>query len=170
MPCTREPCGLSRKRCWAKLAKRMRDSDIGAIPVRADGHLVGIITDRDLACRAVADGGDLSKMTAQDVMKHVAYCSREDDIGGAIQVMKERRSGACPSLTVTTLSLACLASATSPIRSTKINPARSYAQCPNTATFNGQSKTMSKERMKRRDSARDVDGVLNENRADRTSY
>ena len=140
-----------------EVAKRMRESDIGAIPVKAEGHLVGIVTDRDI-CRAIGNDGDIRKMTAQDVMKHVACCSPEDGIGGAIQVMKKDGSGGCPSLTVTTLSLACLASATSPIRSTTINPARSYALCPNTTTFDGQSKTMSKERMKRRNSARDVDG------------
>ncbi|RNJ47875.1 CBS domain-containing protein [Methylocystis hirsuta] len=32
--------------------RRMRDDDVGAIPVRADGQLVGMITDRDIACRA----------------------------------------------------------------------------------------------------------------------
>ena len=35
------------------VAKQMRDDDVGAIPVRADGRLVGIITDRDITCRAV---------------------------------------------------------------------------------------------------------------------
>jgi hypothetical protein len=44
-----------------ELAKRMRDSDIGAIPVCAEGRLVGIVTDRDITCRAVADTGNLGK-------------------------------------------------------------------------------------------------------------
>lgn len=75
-----------------EVAKRMRESDIGAIPVKAEGHLVGIVTDRDIACRAIGNGGDIRKMTAQDVMsKHVACCSPENDIGVAIQVMEERR-------------------------------------------------------------------------------
>ncbi len=75
-----------------EIATRMRDSDIGAIPVQADGHLVGIITDRDLACRALADGGDLSKMTAQDVMtKHVSCCSPDDDLRVAIQAMEAKK-------------------------------------------------------------------------------
>ena len=46
-----------------EIAKRMRDSDVGAIPVKADGQLVGIVTDRDITCRALADSGNLAKMT-----------------------------------------------------------------------------------------------------------
>ncbi len=75
-----------------EVAKRMRESDVGAIPVKTNGHLVGIITDRDITCRAIAKRGDIDKMTAQDVMtKHVACCSPDDDIGVAIKVMEAKR-------------------------------------------------------------------------------
>ena len=67
----------------------MRDSGVGAIPVRVDGQLVGIVTDRDITCRVVAVSGDLSKLTAQDVMtKNVICCSPEDDIATAIKEME----------------------------------------------------------------------------------
>lgn len=76
----------------AEIAKRMRDSDIGAIPVQADGQLIGIVTDRDITCRAVVDGGDLGKLTAQDVMtKHVSYCSPDDDLTVAIHAMEAKK-------------------------------------------------------------------------------
>ncbi len=76
----------------SEIAKRMRDSDIGVIPVQTDGHLVGIVTDRDITCRAVADGGNLSKMTAQDVMtKHVSCCSPDDDLTDAIAAMEAKK-------------------------------------------------------------------------------
>lgn len=72
-----------------EIAKRMRDSDVGAIPVRADGHLIGIVTDRDITLRAVANSGDIAKMTAQDVMtKNVVCCSPEDDVALAIETME----------------------------------------------------------------------------------
>lgn len=72
-----------------EIAIRMRDSDVGAIPVRADGHLVGIVTDRDVACRGIADSGDAAKMTAQEIMsKHVVCCSPEDDLDLAIEAME----------------------------------------------------------------------------------
>jgi CBS domain-containing protein len=68
------------------------DDDVGAIPVRANGQLVGIVTDRDITCRAVAASGDLSKLTAQDVMtKNVTCCSPEDDIAAAIKTMERKK-------------------------------------------------------------------------------
>jgi CBS domain-containing protein len=60
--------------------------------VRADGQLVGIITDRDITCRAVAASGDLGKLTAQDVMtKSVTCCSPDDDVADAIKTMERKR-------------------------------------------------------------------------------
>ena len=75
-----------------EIAKRMRDTDVGAIPVKADGQLVGIVTDRDIACRAIADSGDVAKMTAKDVMsKDVVCCSEDDDVEIAIDVMEAKQ-------------------------------------------------------------------------------
>src|SRR5271165_7220713 len=50
------------------LAKKMRQYDIGAIPVGERDRLVGMVTDRDITVRGVANGKDLSKLTARDVM------------------------------------------------------------------------------------------------------
>ncbi len=75
-----------------QVAKRMRESDIGAIPVKADGQLVGIVTDRDIACRALGNGSELSTMTAQDVMtKNVVCCSPEDNVQDVIKVMETKQ-------------------------------------------------------------------------------
>jgi CBS domain-containing protein len=75
-----------------EIAKHMRDSDVGAIPVRSDSRLVGIVTDRDIACRAVADGGNLGTLTAKDVMtKKVICCSPDDDIAVAIKTMEAKK-------------------------------------------------------------------------------
>ncbi|WP_342240807.1 CBS domain-containing protein [Inquilinus sp. OTU3971] len=75
-----------------EVARRMRDDDIGAIPVRADGQLIGIVTDRDITCRALADSGDPAKLTVREVMtKNVTCCSSDDDIATAIKVMEERK-------------------------------------------------------------------------------
>ncbi len=71
------------------IAKRMRDDDVGALTVKANGHLVGIVTDRDITCRAFTHGDNLSKLTAENVMtSNVVCCSPEDDIGAAIHVME----------------------------------------------------------------------------------
>jgi len=75
-----------------EIAKRMRDSDIGAIPVTANGQLVGMVTDRDITCRALGNSGDVRKMTAKDVMtKNVVCCSPDDDVEVAIEVMESKK-------------------------------------------------------------------------------
>jgi CBS domain-containing protein len=75
-----------------EIAKHMRDDDVGAIPVRADGRLVGIVTDRDIACRAVTRNGNIGKLTAQDVMtKDVTCCSAEDDLVIAIKTTEAKK-------------------------------------------------------------------------------
>lgn len=75
-----------------EIAKRMRDADIGAIPVKANGQLVGIVTDRDLACRALADSDVVTTMTAKDVMtSDVVCCSADDDVEIAIDVMEAKQ-------------------------------------------------------------------------------
>lgn len=75
-----------------EVAKHMRDGDVGAILVKADEKLVGIVTDRDIACRAFADGGNLASLTARDVMtRDVICCSPDDDIGVAIAAMEAKK-------------------------------------------------------------------------------
>ena len=75
-----------------EIAKRMRQEDVGAIPVKTDGQLIGIVTDRDIACRAVRNGADISGMTAKDVMTpNAVCCSPEDDIAAAVAIMERRQ-------------------------------------------------------------------------------
>ena len=74
------------------IAKLMRKQDVGAIPVRADGQLVGIVTDRDITCRALANSGNVDRMTAKDVMtKKVVRCSADDDLAAAIKKMETKK-------------------------------------------------------------------------------
>jgi CBS domain-containing protein len=75
-----------------EIAKQMLKFDIGAIPVRANGKLVGMVTDRDITCRALANSGKVDAMTAKDVMtKKVISCSPEDDIASAVKTMEAKK-------------------------------------------------------------------------------
>jgi CBS domain-containing protein len=75
-----------------EVARKMRDADVGAVPIRADAKLVGIITDRDIACRAVADGADLSKVAVRDVMSKAPICCElTDDLLDAVHLMETRQ-------------------------------------------------------------------------------
>ena len=72
-------------------AKLMRDQDIGAIPVGKNDRLVGMITDRDIACRALDNGKDLSKLAVSHVMsKPIIYCRTDDNIERAAKLMQKK--------------------------------------------------------------------------------
>src|SRR5206468_2783200 len=63
------------------VAKMMCENDCGEIPVvesRDNPKPVGVITDRDIACRAVAQGKDLKRITAKDCMSTPAVTVTQD--------------------------------------------------------------------------------------------
>src|SRR5262249_30614153 len=70
------------------LAQMMREQDIGAIPIGENDRLIGMVTDRDIALRAVANGKDISRLTARSVMTPgIVWCRDSDDISQALQIM-----------------------------------------------------------------------------------
>lgn len=76
----------------SKAAQLMKDLDIGALPVGENDRLVGMVTDRDIACRAIAGSQDISKMTAQNVMsKGIVYCTAEEELEDALRIMETKK-------------------------------------------------------------------------------
>ena len=74
-----------------EVARKMRDKGIGRLPVGEHDRLIGMITDRDIACRAVADGLDLSKVKARDVMsKGVTWCFEDQSDAEATKLMESK--------------------------------------------------------------------------------
>ena len=62
------------------IAKLMRERDIGAIPIGENDRLIGMVTDRDIVCKGLAqDGFDIARAIARDVMSRGIHCCREDD-------------------------------------------------------------------------------------------
>lgn len=78
-----------------QVAKLMSQHDCGAIPVvedEQDRKLVGIITDRDIACRAVAAGQNPFAATAADCMTSPVFAANPDmDIAQCIREMEEHQ-------------------------------------------------------------------------------
>jgi len=77
------------------VAQSMKTQDVGALPV-VESHqtrkLVGIVTDRDLALKVVAESLDSSKTTAKDVMSHkVVACKTDDDWQLAVDAMAQHQ-------------------------------------------------------------------------------
>jgi len=63
-----------------ELAKLMRGHDVGCIPIGKDDRLVGMVTDRDIVCKGLANNGfNAGRATARDVMTEGIHCCREDD-------------------------------------------------------------------------------------------
>jgi CBS domain-containing protein len=64
-----------------EVAKKMQLSDCGSVLVAKDDRLIGVITDRDLALRCVAESHHPEKTTAEQVMtKEILYCRDSDDL------------------------------------------------------------------------------------------
>jgi CBS domain-containing protein len=76
----------------AEVARAMRDQDNGSVPIGENDRLVGMVTDRDIICRGLAQNGDCLKMTARDVMtKPIIYCYEDEEVGDAVHVMEKHR-------------------------------------------------------------------------------
>jgi CBS domain-containing protein len=73
-----------------EVAKLMRKHDIGAIPIGEDDRLIGMVTDRDIVCKGLAeDSFDARRATAQDVMTAgIHCCAEDDDLAKAVRHMK----------------------------------------------------------------------------------
>lgn len=71
-----------------KAARMMGELNIGSLPVVQDGQLLGIITDRDISCHAVAMGRDPNSTEVQKVMnREVTTCFDDQDIADAAELM-----------------------------------------------------------------------------------
>jgi CBS domain-containing protein len=79
----------------AKAAQLMKQENVGAIPVIENAKsrkLVGIVTDRDLALKVVAEGRDAQSTRVEALMTHlVVTCHPEDDLQVALDAMSERQ-------------------------------------------------------------------------------
>src|SRR3989442_7133678 len=78
-----------------KAAKLMKDENVGVIPIIEDEDtktLLGIVTDRDLAIRVVAEGRDVGGTRIKDVMTTGAVsCRPDDDLQKALDAMEENQ-------------------------------------------------------------------------------
>lgn len=69
-------------------ARIMRDANVGILPVREHGRLVGMITDRDITVRATARGFDAGKTPVREVMTPDAiYCFEDEPLVEAARLM-----------------------------------------------------------------------------------
>ena len=78
-------------------AQRMRDGNVGVLPVIDEGRLRGVVTDRDLVVRGMAEGADPASMRVGDCATWDIVCARrESTIDEAMEVMAECQIGRLP--------------------------------------------------------------------------
>ncbi|WP_017569594.1 CBS domain-containing protein [Nocardiopsis halotolerans] len=72
-----------------QVAEIMRDADVGDVVVTQDDRIIGILTDRDIVVRCVAEGGDPAQHTVNDVCSsEVATVPPQSGIADAVHVMR----------------------------------------------------------------------------------
>jgi CBS domain-containing protein len=91
--CTRPSASLQQA------AERMQQLNVGSLPVCENDRLVGMITDRDITVRSVAEGHDPEQDRVSDAMTAgVAYCFEDQDVEEAARLMNERQIRRLPVL------------------------------------------------------------------------
>jgi CBS domain-containing protein len=88
---TPNPVTLSATESAAKAAAAMKEADTGAIVVADDGAIRGILTDRDIVVRAVAEGRDPAGVEIGDICSaDVTTLSPDQPVEQAILTMREQ--------------------------------------------------------------------------------
>jgi CBS domain-containing protein len=89
---TREVNTVTNENTLQQAAEKMKDLNIGELPIVVGDEAVGIITDRDITIRGVAHGLDPKVAKVVDAMSEgVVYCKEEDDIEEAAKLMSNRK-------------------------------------------------------------------------------
>ena|SRR5687768_476440 len=73
-------------------AERMKALDVGVLPVCQNDRLVGMITDRDITIRGVAEGCDPKQTAVADAMsRELIYCYEDESVESAAKLMEEKQ-------------------------------------------------------------------------------
>ena len=73
-------------------ARKMKDMDVGPLPVCDNDRLVGMVTDRDITVRATAEGEAPTDVRVRDVMTpEVIYCFEDALVGDAALLMQQKQ-------------------------------------------------------------------------------
>ncbi len=73
-------------------AKKMRDGDFGVLPIQKNNRLVGMITDRDITIRCIAEGRDYKKVHVGEVMtEKVLYCFEDQTVDEVAENLGENQ-------------------------------------------------------------------------------
>jgi len=96
---TKDVACIEPKTTIAEAAKIMQSRDVGALPVAKKDGLIGIVTDRDICCRAIAQNLDPESATVDEIMsKSVATCFEDQELAEAAHIMEQKQIRRLPVL------------------------------------------------------------------------
>jgi CBS domain-containing protein len=85
------PVTVPAKTPIADVARTMRDSDIGDVIVLDDGDICGIVTDRDVTIRGIAEGRDPNSTPVKQICsQELISITPDDGVDRAVQLMREK--------------------------------------------------------------------------------
>lgn len=88
---TQKPLTLQTSDTITAAARTMRDGNIGDVVVLENGQICGILTDRDIVIRALAEGMDPSRTTVGQVCsRELTTLSPDDSIAQAVSIMRDK--------------------------------------------------------------------------------
>ena len=88
---TRNPVTLQANETLTEAARKMRDSDVGDVLVMDGGKLKGIVTDRDITIRAVANGKDPNRSTLAEVCSpQLVTIPADRPVEEAVKLMRQK--------------------------------------------------------------------------------
>jgi CBS domain-containing protein len=86
---TREPVMVDINETLIQAARQMRDADVGALIVTHTGDVRGVVTDRDITVRGVAEELDTGTTRLADIVTHdLVAVSPDDDVDTAVELMR----------------------------------------------------------------------------------
>lgn len=88
---TASPVTMSAAATAADAARAMRDANIGDVLLLEDRRIRGIVTDRDIVVRVIADGRDPAKTSLADICSSdLTTVSPNTEVGEAVRLMREK--------------------------------------------------------------------------------
>ncbi len=72
-------------------AKQMRDGDFGMMPVGENDRMIGAISDRDIAIRAIADGKDTNTKVRDIMSEGIVWAYENDSVEDAARIMSDHQ-------------------------------------------------------------------------------
>ena len=89
---TSNPCSIDAEKSVAYAAKMMKEEDVGLAPIVEGDKLIGMLTDRDIAIRVVAEGRNPDQTKVREVAsKQVVTIDPQQDLNEALRIMSKHQ-------------------------------------------------------------------------------